>query len=80
MWLIDADDFKRKVAAAAMLNGSSVAADRAVAIMNVVDMQPSVDLNLHQCEGCKWESTDVGERVECSHCSRAYSDEYESIK
>lgn len=42
MRLIDADAFKQQIAAAAVQNGTTVAADKAGIMINLVDKQPTV--------------------------------------
>lgn len=53
MRLIDADAFKRQVAAAAIQNGSSAAADKAGAMINLIDVQPTISLNSGNSQGTK---------------------------
>lgn len=42
MRLIDADAFKRQVAAAAIQNGSSVVAERAKVMIDLINAQPTI--------------------------------------
>lgn len=79
MRLIDADAFKRQIAAAAVQNGTTEAAHRASLMVDLIDNQPTACADTGRCTGCKSEHINTREQEECMHCSRSYSDEFEPI-
>lgn len=52
----------------------------AMGIDNAFRAIEAIGTDTGRCTGCKLECVEEGEQGECTHCSRAYSDEFESVK